>query len=46
MSPQELERIAEQDEGEYDEEAARFIRFAKNDKNTIELISPNQSTVM
>ena len=46
MSPKELQKIAEDEEYESLEEAGRFIRVAKNDKNTIELISPNQSTVM
>ena len=45
-SPKELELIEEDEEDESPEETGRFIRVDKNDKNTIELISPNQSTVM
>ena len=45
-SPKELHQIEEDEEGESPEETGRFIRVAKNDKNTIELISPNESTVM
>ena len=36
----------DEDVAESPEEASRFIRVSKSDKNTIELISPNQGTVM
>ena len=41
-----MHKIEEDHEGECPDEGNKFIRWAKDDKNTIELISPNTHTVL
>ena len=46
ISPKKLQQVVEDEESENLNLPVCFIRAAKNDKNTIELISPDESTII